>query len=109
VTEEDITSGRVPPVPAKMLPRRKESADDLPDWRRVKRRHHKFGYRYYWKAVGRPLVEEALAAGGFWTEIFDPELAGEHWLDAKTGGDLISIAHLLPKVVAAARGAASAD
>ena len=96
-TEEDIRSGRIPPVT--IAPRRKDREKPLPEWRQVARRHHKFGYRYFWKAVGHPLIDEAFKTGGFWTEIFDPELARKHWLDRKTGGDLIAVAHLLPSVL----------
>jgi len=50
----------------------------------------------YWQAVGQPIIREAFAQGGFWTEIYDPDLAKEHWHAA---GDELAIAHLLPGVV----------
>ncbi|MEQ1634415.1 MAG: hypothetical protein ABL997_18685 [Planctomycetota bacterium] len=94
VTEEDLRSGRVPAIAA---PESKPGDENLPEWRQQRRRH-KFGYRSYWRTMAYPLVDEAFAQGGFWTEIFDLELAKAHWLDGKTGGDLISILHLLPSV-----------
>ncbi|MGE3174421.1 MAG: hypothetical protein AB7O97_17455 [Planctomycetota bacterium] len=92
VTEDDVRSGRVPPVPA---PKAKDQ-EDLPEWR-AQRRRHKFGYRAYWRTVAYPLIDEALEQGGFWTEIFDPDLARAHWLDKKSGGDLIALLHLIPE------------
>lgn len=96
VTEDDIRSGKVPPV-ASTTPKKVD--ENLPEWRQERRRH-KFGYRSYWRTMAFPLVEEAFAQGGLWTEIFDPDLARQHWLEAKTGGDLIALLHVLPGVVA---------
>ena len=94
VTEEHITKGLVPALPAPA----QTTGSDLPEWR-AQRRRHKFGYRSYWRTMAFPLVEEAFAQGGFWTEIFDLEKAKATWLDTKSGGDPISILHLLPAVV----------
>ncbi len=98
VTEDDVRGGRVPPVPASALPPAPPAAPELPEWR-AQRRRHKFGYRSYWRLMAFPLIEAAFAAGGFWTEIFDPDLARAHWLDTKSGGDPIALLHLLPAVV----------
>jgi hypothetical protein len=50
----------------------------------------------HWKAVGEPLIREALEEGGFWTGIFDPDLAKKHWA---TAPDALAIAHMLPFVL----------
>ena len=100
VTEEDLRSGRVPAIAA---PESKPGDENLPEWRQQRRRH-KFGYRSYWRTMAYPLVEEAFAQGGFWTEIFDLELAKAHWLDGKTGGDLITLLHQVPNVASAPIG-----
>jgi hypothetical protein len=50
----------------------------------------------YWKEVGEPIIREALAEGGFWTEIFDPDLAKQQWHVAP---DHLAILHLLPHVL----------
>ena len=60
----------------------------------------KGGYNYdsslYWKAVGEPIIHEALARGGFWTEIFDPDMAEKWWQAAP---DDLAIVHLLPEML----------
>ena len=50
----------------------------------------------YWQTVGKPLIDEALAQEGFWTEIFDPALVTRHW---QANPDIIALLHLLPKVL----------
>jgi len=50
----------------------------------------------YWKGVGMPIIHDALAEGGFWTEVFDPKVAEEQWL---TAPDQLAIVHLLPQVL----------
>jgi hypothetical protein len=52
------------------------------------------------KDVGKPLLEEAFEAGGFWTELFDPDRAKEEWKEFKSGADVIAITHVLPQVLA---------
>ena len=53
----------------------------------------------YWQDVGKPFIDEALAQGGFWTEVFDPDLARDQWLRA---ADEIAILYMLPGVTAGA-------
>lgn len=50
----------------------------------------------YWKMVGKPIIDEALAQGGFWTKIFDPDRAKENWQAAP---DDLAILHLLPHLL----------
>jgi len=97
ITEDDLRAGRVPAL----APRQQQADDDRPEWQQQRRRH-KFGYRAYWRTMAFPLIEEAFARGGFWTEVFDPTPTRAHWLDAKTGGDLVAILHVLPEVASAA-------
>jgi hypothetical protein len=97
-TEDDLRSGRIPPVE---IPREEEHGESAaePRWRRTAR-HRKFHYKYYWKDVGLPLLTEAFEAGGFWTELFEPERARTEWNTFKSGADVIAIAHVLPRVLA---------
>ena len=50
----------------------------------------------YWEHVGKTLIHECLDRGGFWTEIFDPDLARDKWADAP---DELAITYLLPEVL----------
>ncbi len=50
----------------------------------------------YWQTVGRPLIDEALAHGGFWTDVFDPDLAARLWT---ANPDLLAILDLLPRAI----------
>jgi hypothetical protein len=95
-TEEDLLTGRIPPVE---LPREDAEEPELPRWRQTAR-FRRFHYKYYWKDVGKPLVKQALADGGFWTEVFDPERARATWSDTKSGPDIVLLAWLLPQVLA---------
>ncbi|NOT30807.1 MAG: hypothetical protein HOP15_10215 [Planctomycetes bacterium] len=97
-TEDDLRSGLIPPVE---VPREEGEAaeQDLPRWRQTAR-HRKFHYKYYWKDVGLPLLEEAFAQPGFWSELFDPDMAREQWKTCKGAADLLAISHLLPQVLA---------
>jgi len=63
-----------------------------PDWRppRGKENYDSLGY---WEAVGRPIIQEALGQGGFWTEIFDPDAAEKQWPVAP---DEFAMLYLLP-------------
>lgn len=65
------------------------------DWKQPTGRENYNGPRY-WETVGRPLIDEALAEGGFWTEVFDPDLARTQWQAAP---DILAILHLLPGVI----------
>jgi hypothetical protein len=49
----------------------------------------------YWRTVGRPLLEEALARDGFWAEVFDPAAARERW---STAPDQLALLLHLPGV-----------
>ena len=50
----------------------------------------------YWRSVGRPIIRDAFSRGGFWTEVYDPDLAREGWADSP---DDFAIAHSLPDVL----------
>lgn len=65
------------------------------DWRHPTGRENYSG-PLYWETAGRPLIDEALAQEGFWTEVFDPELARTHW---RAAPDILAILHLLPSVI----------
>jgi hypothetical protein len=105
VTEDDFAAGRLPRVEAK--PEEPEADALTPRWREV-RHHRKYHYKYYWKDVGQPLLREAFAAGGFWTEVFDADAACEQWMSSGSGADALAITHLLPSVLAHAPSVASA-
>lgn len=66
-----------------------------PDWR-LPVANETYDRMLHWKVVGEPLVREALQQGGFWTGIFDPDLARKHWSAAP---DALAIAHLLPLLI----------
>jgi len=63
-----------------------------PDWRPPtgKENYDSLGY---WEAVARPIIQEALAECGFWTEIFDPDVAERQWPAAP---DELAMLYLLP-------------
>jgi hypothetical protein len=50
----------------------------------------------YWRLVGKPIIDEAFALGGFWTEVFDPDASRERW---EIAADTLAIVHLLPAVL----------
>jgi hypothetical protein len=50
-------------------------------------------------AAGSALVVEALAEGGFWTEVLDPDRAREEW---RAATDELIMLHLLPRALARA-------
>ena len=50
----------------------------------------------YWATVGRPLIDDALARGGFWTDVFDPDLVEKQWSAAP---DDVALLDLLPRVM----------
>lgn len=92
VTEADFHAGRLPRV----APPNGAAADDadLPRWRQV-RHHRKYHYKYFWKDVGQPLLKEAFAQGGFWTELFDADRVREEWLSSKGVADAVVVAYLV--------------
>jgi hypothetical protein len=51
-----------------------------------------------WEVAAEPLVREALAQGGTWTEILAPDLVAEHW---RAAPDRVAMAHLLDQTVRA--------
>lgn len=63
------------------------------DWRRPEGRHD-YSSLGYWQETGKPLIDECLARDGFWTEVFDPDLAREQWHAAP---DELAVTHLLPE------------
>jgi hypothetical protein len=66
-----------------------------PDWRR-RTGTTNYDNALYWNAVGALIIREAIAQGGFWTELFDPDKIAEHWQHAP---DRLAIVHLLPQVL----------
>jgi hypothetical protein len=74
---------------------REPQAEMSSSWKRPWGRENYDG-PLYWQQVGKPLIDEALARGGFWTQIFDPDLAGKHW---QTNPDALAILYLLPDVL----------
>lgn len=106
VTEEDFRAGRLPRV--ERAPVNGVDEAELPRWRQV-RHHRKYHYKFYWKDVGLPLLEEAFEQGGFWTEIFEPEAARRGWMEAGNLADALAIAHLLPEVLGDPRSRADAQ
>jgi hypothetical protein len=60
-------------------------------WRQPEGRYN-YSSRLYWQAVGRPLLEAALARGGPWMELFDPTLLRARWPEA---ADELAIAAVL--------------
>jgi hypothetical protein len=50
----------------------------------------------YWRMVGKPIIDEALDRGGFWTTIYDPDRTKEHW---QVAPDDLAIMHLVPHLL----------
>ncbi len=100
-TEDDLRSGLIPlvAVPREEGGEGEASEKDVPRWRQTGR-HRKFHYKYFWKDVGKPLLDEAFDQGGFWTQLFEPDQARAEWNTFKSGADVIVIAHVLPQVLA---------
>jgi hypothetical protein len=46
--------------------------------------------------VGKPIIDEALAQGGFWTEVFDPDLGQKEWHIAPND---LAMLYLMPQVL----------
>ena len=61
-------------------------------WRTVDR-SRSYDTVAWWDEVGAPLLDEALATGGFWTEVLDPDRVASARLDAP---DELALLHLLP-------------
>lgn len=77
---------------------RKEVSEETPSlstWRQSTGTTH-YDHLLYWKEVGQPIIREALAEGGFWSEIFDPELTEQQW---QASPDVLAVMHLLPLVL----------
>ena len=68
-------------------------------WQRTKR-FSKYDRKAYWREVGAPLVQEALDAGGFWTELFDPDQARQDWNTWKGAADVLVVSYLLEQQLA---------
>jgi hypothetical protein len=92
-SEDDIRSGRIPALPEDLV--RSLKSDSTPAWQ-AKGRYRKMHDRTYWMEMGKPLAKEALAADGFWREIFDPAVATKKW---KYRPDDLVLAYLLPEVL----------
>jgi len=112
VTEEDFRAGRLPRVEranGHAEHHEHDGANGAPAerWRTV-RHHRKYHYKYFWKDVGQPLLAEAFAQGGFWSELFEPDAARASWLGSTQTADALAIAHLLPDVLREAQPAAFA-
>jgi hypothetical protein len=67
-------------------------------WQTAGRRRF-YDTHQYWQEVGRPILSEALAAAGWWSEIFDPKLTHDSW--AKEPDELAVIC-LLPEAITSA-------
>ncbi|MFQ5783917.1 MAG: hypothetical protein ACE5H8_03735 [Alphaproteobacteria bacterium] len=65
------------------------------EWRRAQGKDY-YDYATYWQMVGKPIIDEALAKDGLWTEIFDPDLARAGWA---TAADEIAMLHLIPQAL----------
>lgn len=94
VTEDDITSGRIPPLPDGLVKTPEEDPAH-----KAKGRHRKFHQKYFWKYSAADLVEEARKADGFWPLVIDPDRFDE---GLPKRADEVVIAHLLPKVLSEA-------
>ena len=97
VTEEEVAAGLYPPVTV-MKRKRKEFEESSARWRRHSR-HRKYHYKFYWKDVGLPLIQEALDQGGFWTDVFDPTGVDDEGWRWRSRPDAVVILHLLPGVL----------
>ncbi len=87
VPPEDVKAGKYPP--------RGPIPDELnhrPRWH-TRGGWRKYDHVRYWRAVGAPLVEEALDEQGWWTEIFDPNAVAAAWQKKKGVADAAVIAH----------------
>lgn len=91
VSEADLHSGRLSAVATAS---EGEDEANLPRWRRV-RHHRKYHYKYFWKDVGQPLLDEAYREGGFWTELFESRRRPAVELAKRGAADGIVVAHLL--------------
>jgi hypothetical protein len=75
-------------------------ADRRPRWQRNgSRRFYDTGR--YWEDVAQPVLADALARDGFWTEIFDPPAARRDW---RHEPDELAVVCLLPEALALASG-----
>jgi len=90
MSPEDVSSGRLPPPDLEPHELRKVQVDA--EWKAPTNRR-KYHYATYWREVGLPLVEAAVASEGFAAELFDLDAARDDWPKAP---DELVIAHLLP-------------
>lgn len=77
---------------AEQLEEQAEGSSHSSHWKQPRGRENYDGL-LYWQTAGKPLIDEALTAGGFWTEVFDPDLAARHW---RAQPDALAVLHLLP-------------
>lgn len=81
---------------AEEIAKRRSVQDRNPqDWRQPRGNHH-YDSALYWTTVGAPIIEQALAEPGWWTELFDPASARRKWQEAP---DELAIAYLLPEAM----------
>ena len=79
----------------KLLSTPSPAPNGLRDWKQPVG-NEKFDTVGYWDQVARPLITEGLKTGGFWTQLFDPDLASEHWREAP---DELAIALMLSQLL----------
>lgn len=65
------------------------------NWKRSNGKDY-YDYALYWQVIGKPLIDEAIAHGGFWTEIFEPDLAQSR---SEIGPNELTMLYLLPQVL----------
>jgi hypothetical protein len=94
VTEADIESGRIPPLPEHVIQR---SAKDENDSFKARGRFRTYHPRSFWKTSGRSLLEEAVAADGFSRELFTTDLENQQL--RRRAYELV-MAYLLPEALA---------
>ena len=88
-----MEEGRIRPVTVSR--KKRDEFDGSTPWKTT-HKHKKYMYRAYWEDVGQSLIREALAAGGFWASVFDPDAASRDW---RAAPDELAIAYLLPEAL----------
>ncbi len=81
------------------------SESSHPTWKRPDGNDN-YSSTLYWQEVGRPIIDELLAQGGWWTEVFDPSLAAERWQAAP---DELAVISLLAEFFEGAPDSAAAE
>jgi hypothetical protein len=72
---------------AASVPEDELESEEMPSSENQQRWRQPVGYRnydnrLYWENLAKPLFDECLRSSGFWTEVFDPDLArGKSWSD----------------------------